>query len=111
MAIEMLVRASQDPGSSVVINELLCVGEGATQYLMKLPEAFDAAFGDLYVQMKEHHNAILIGYRAKGARHPSINPPCDTRVGGGGDLFYIASARPTELSTTERRVGKGGIST
>ncbi|KID12184.1 potassium channel protein, partial [Rhodobacteraceae bacterium PD-2] len=66
MAIEMLVRASQDPGSSVVINELLCVGQGATQYLMRLPEAFEATFGDLYTQMKERHNATLIGYRAKG---------------------------------------------
>jgi len=97
MAIEMLVRASQDPGSSVVINELLCVGQGATQYLMKLPEAFEATFGDLYTQMKEHHNATLIGYRAKGARHPSINPPGTTRV-EGGELFYIASTRLKEIT-------------
>jgi len=97
MAIEMLVRASQDPGSSVVINELLCVGQGATQYLMKLPEAFEATFGDLYTQMKERHNATLIGYRAIGAPQPSINPPSNTRV-AGGELFYIASTRLKEIS-------------
>ncbi|MFL7963865.1 ion channel [Pseudomonas kielensis] len=97
MAIEMLVRASQDPGSSVVINELLCVGQGATQYLMKLPEAFEATFGELYTRMKEQHNATLIGYRAQGARHPAINPPGTTRV-VGGELFYIASTRLKEIS-------------
>jgi voltage-gated potassium channel len=97
MAIEMLVRASQDPGSSVVINELLCVGEGATQYLMKLPDTYEATFGDMYAQMKQRHNATLIGYRAKGAQQPSINPPCATRV-QGGELFYIASTRLKEIS-------------
>ncbi|WP_347902274.1 ion channel [Pseudomonas purpurea] len=97
MAIEMLVRASQDPGSSVVINELLCVGQGATQYLMKLPDSFEGAFGELYVQLKERHNATLIGYRAKGAQQPSINPPGATRI-QGGELFYIASTRLKEIS-------------
>lgn len=97
MAIEMLVRASQDPGSSVIINELLCVGEGATQYLMKLPETFEGVFGDLYVRLKERHNATLIGYRAKGAQQPSINPPGSTRV-EGGELFYIASNRLKDIT-------------
>ncbi|AKJ98104.1 MULTISPECIES: ion channel [Pseudomonas] len=97
MAIEMLVRASQDPGSSVIINELLCVGQGATQYLMKLPERFETTFGELYTRMKEQHNATLIGYRAIGAQHPSINPPGATRV-EGGELFYIASTRLKDIS-------------
>lgn len=97
MAIEMLVRASQDPGSSVVINELLCVGQGATQYLMKLPQDYVATFGELYARMKERHNATLIGYRAKGAQQPSINPPNATRI-EGGELFYIASTRLKEIS-------------
>jgi voltage-gated potassium channel len=64
---------------------------------MKLPQDYEATFGDLYTQMKERHNATLIGYRAKGAQHPSINPPGATRI-EGGELFYIASTRLKEIS-------------
>ncbi|AZD48124.1 potassium channel protein [Pseudomonas chlororaphis] len=96
MAIEMLVRSSQDPGSSVVINELLCVGQGATQYVMRLPETYEGRFAELYVRLKEHYNATLIGYRAHGAQHPQINPHSDTRI-QGGELFYIASSRLKDI--------------
>jgi voltage-gated potassium channel len=96
MAIEMLVRSSQDPGSSVVINELLCVGQGATQYVMRLPETYQGRFAELYVHLKERYNATLIGYRARGAQHPQINPHSDTRI-QGGELFYIASTRLKDI--------------
>jgi hypothetical protein len=56
-----------------------------------------SAVGNLYTQMKERHNATLIGYRAKGARQPSINPPGATRI-QGGELFYIASTRLKEIA-------------
>lgn len=95
MAIEMLVRSSQDPGSSEVINELLSVGQGATQYRLKLPDGFEGCFGDLYLSFKQRHNASLIGYRAIGEHLPAVNPPGDTRI-RGGELFYIAAARLKE---------------
>ncbi|GAB3395290.1 potassium channel family protein [Azotobacter armeniacus] len=95
MAIEMLVRSSQDPGSSEVINELLSVGQGATQYRLKLPETFEGLFGVLYQRLKQRHNATLIGYRATGEYQPAINPPGDTPI-KGGELFYIASTRLRE---------------
>lgn len=92
MAIEMLVRSSQDPGSSVIINELLSVGQGATQYRLQLPDTFESTVGTLYRQLKDRHNATLIGYRAKDQAQPSINPANETPV-RGGELFYIAQAR------------------
>lgn len=95
MAIEMLVRSSQDPGSSVVINELLCVGEGATQYQMKLPDGFASRFGDLFLALKQDHNATLIGYRGCGAGQVAINPDNDHEL-RGGEIFYIASKRLAE---------------
>lgn len=97
MAIEMLVRSSQDPGSSVIINELLLVGQGATQYRLQLPDSFVSTVGDLYKQLKDRHNATLIGYRGKDQTQPSINPANETRV-SGGELFYIAQARLAGLS-------------
>jgi voltage-gated potassium channel len=96
MAIELLVRSSQDPGSSVVINELLSVGQGATQYRMVLPENKEGTFGELYTELKARSNATLIGYRPKGSAKTMINPPIETLV-SGGELFYIASARLKDL--------------
>lgn len=92
MAIEMLVRSSQDPGSSIVINELLCVGKGATQYRYTLRPDLSTTCGELYIRMRQEFSATLIGYRAPGATDFEINPGNDTAV-LGGEIFYIASAR------------------
>lgn len=92
MAIEMLVRSSQDPGSSIVINELLCVGRGATQYRHALDRNLNTNCGDLYIRLRQEFSATLIGYRAPGACDFEINPANETTV-QGGEIFYIASAR------------------
>lgn len=92
MATELLVRASQDPGSSAVINELLSVGQGATQYRLRLPAELRATFGELYLLFKDRYNATLIGYQSGARSVMVVNPPNSTPV-QGGDLFYIASAR------------------
>lgn len=97
MATELLVRASQDPGLSSVINELLAVGEGATQYRMPVPAGFNTSFGVLYQQLKDAHNATLIGYRPPHQAQPMVNPPNNTPV-AGGELFYIATSRLKEIA-------------
>lgn len=95
MATEMLVRSAQDPGSSLVINELLCVGDGATQYTCRLPGGYRASIGELYQRLKLDHNAVLIGYRQSTADAPHINPTNNVEV-LGGELFYIADKRLPE---------------
>lgn len=95
MASEMLVRSAQDPGSSLVISELLCVGEGATQFTCRLPNSYQSSIGHLYQSLKAEHNAVLIGYRAKGASTPQINPAASVEV-DGGEVFYIADTRLPE---------------
>ncbi len=92
MATELLVRASQDPGSTAVINELLTVGQGATQYRLRLPSELRATFGQLYLHFKDRHNATLIGYQSDADTAMTVNPPNSAPV-QGGDLFYIASTR------------------
>jgi voltage-gated potassium channel len=92
MSIEMLVRSSQDPGSSVVINELLCVGRGATQYRHALHHDLNTTCGELYIRLRREFSATLIGYRAAGAAEFEINPANATVV-QGGEIFYIASQR------------------
>lgn len=95
MATEMLVRSAQDPGSSLIINELLCVGDGATQFTCRLPDGYKDTIGDLYRALKTEHNAILIGYRATDSDTPLVNPASSIEV-AGGDIFYIADARLPE---------------
>jgi len=92
LAIEMLVRSSQDPGSSAVINELLSIGEGATQFSLGLPGSFSGTFGELFMRLKQQHNATLIGYRAAPHSTVQINPQTETRI-SGGEIFYIAEKR------------------
>ncbi|MCM2131647.1 ion channel [Larsenimonas rhizosphaerae] len=94
MSVEMLVRASQDPGSSSVITELLAVDQGATQYRTHLPTTMTGRLGDLYQRMKEEHNAILIGYMPEDGTTLLLNPHGDTHV-EGGEIFYIANERIT----------------
>lgn len=92
MAIEMLVRSSQDPGSSIVINELLCVGKGATQFRHTLQQSLHTSCEDLYIRLRQEFSATLIGYRAPGGTDFEINPANTTLV-RGGEIFYIASTR------------------
>jgi len=92
MAIEMLVRSSQDPGSSTVINELLSIGKGATQFRHALRADSQTTCGELYIRMRQEFSATLIGYRAPGAADFDINPANATVV-QGGEIFYIASVR------------------
>lgn len=92
MAIEMLVRSAQDPGSSTVINELLCIGEGATQFRHVLSPGFSITCGELYIRLRQEFNATLIGYRAPQGSHFELNPANDLRI-EGGEIFYIASTR------------------
>lgn len=96
MAVEMLVRSSQDPGSSAVINELLTVGEGATQYMTVLRPDHACTFGEIFSRLKQHHNATVIAYRAPNASIPVINPAADHPV-AGGEIFYIAANRISEV--------------
>lgn len=95
MAIEMLVRSSQDPGSSSVINELLCIGQGATQFRHVLPADFTSSCGELYVRLRQEFNATLIGYRSSANGQFEINPANDVII-RGGEIFYIASSRLQE---------------
>ena len=104
MAIEMLVRSSQDTGSSVIINELLSVGQGATQYRLLLPESYESTVGALYKQLKDRHNATLIGSAYTG---DSGDDGLKLRHGTGGKLynFIVTKFRETGM-TVEAHVAR-----
>jgi voltage-gated potassium channel len=95
LAVEMLVRAAQDPGISAVTNELLSPGEGATQYALTLPEDFPPTpFGKLFVCLKERHDATALGVSADPLGNAlKLNPATDEIVAPLHTLYYLAHRR------------------
>lgn len=95
LAVDMLVRAAQDPGISRVTADLLSINSGPTEYSLRLPHAADIArFGDLLLRFKQHYNATLLGFAREGdGGGLRLNPRFDEPVGGGDLLYYMADAR------------------
>ncbi len=95
LAIEMLVRSAQDPGVSRIVNELLSVSRGPTQYRMQLPDhVATQPFGELMAHFKYKHNATLLGIaRDLDGQGFELNPPVDASVAGGDVLYYMAARR------------------
>jgi voltage-gated potassium channel len=92
LSIEVLVRAAQDPGSSLVTQELLSVLEGPTQYSMECP--IDIPFTDIFHQAKKHFNLILLGYRLP-SKKLVLNPEPQVIVPQGAWIYYIGNQRMT----------------
>ena len=96
MALEMLVRSATDAGISRVVNELLAVNHGATQYqttLRNVPKG--STFGRLFNQAKEVHNATLLGVTSFNGEASMLNPPASRELSDGDMLFYMAHERLT----------------
>lgn len=102
LAVDMLVRAAQDPGISRLTTDLLSVAAGPAEYGLRLPAGLPpVAFGDLLLPFKRRHDATLLGL-AKGA-DPSrvlLNPRVDETVAGGDILYYMAERR-IDVATIE----------
>ena len=96
LALEMLVRSATDAGISRVVNELLAVNHGATQYqtrLKDLPKG--CTFGQLFNLAKEAHNATLLGVTSANNEANMLNPPSTRELSNGDVLYYMAYERLT----------------
>tara|TARA_Y100000296_G_scaffold41014_1_gene47290 strand:+ start:1430 stop:2485 length:1056 start_codon:yes stop_codon:yes gene_type:complete len=95
VAVEMLVKAAFDPGSSMLHHDLLSVDAGQAQFSIKIPEDSPAiSVAKLFINLKRKHNAIFIGYAPNGqVKEMVVNPPLDTTLNAGDTLFYIAERR------------------
>lgn len=94
LAVEMLVRASQDPGVSRVTTDLLSVLQGPTSFSMCLPaELPPMAFGELLIAWKRDHDATLLGYARQGEADFRLNPAFNAPVAGGDLVYYMAVQR------------------
>lgn len=95
LAVEMLVRAAQDPGTSRVTDELLSIGVGPTQFALQLPKDFPQTdFGKLFSSLKLKHDATALGIaQDRSGAGLKLNPPVSEPVFGGNILFYMARTR------------------
>ncbi|WP_163835271.1 potassium channel family protein [Spartinivicinus ruber] len=97
IAVEMLVRSAEDPGSSRVQTQLLSALSGPTQYSLKVPDHFAGTdFGKLFYYLKEHHNATAFGMAGNVAGTDLIlNPKPNTQVNRGQLIYFMAQERIT----------------
>ena len=95
VAIEMLVKAAFDPGSSMLHHDLLSIDEGQAQFSVKIPQTSPTiSVAKLFVNLKRKHAAIFIGYAPNGmVKEMVVNPSLDATLNPGDTLFYIAERR------------------
>lgn len=99
LSSEMIVRASQDPGTTEIINELLSLGEGPTQYCLKINRKLLTPFGEFQRRMKQRCDITIIAWRPKGQAKPIINPTAELLL-VEGEVYYIANKRLSEKDFT-----------
>lgn len=93
-SVDMMVRACSDPGSTRVIGKLLNSMDGPTQFSMTIPDGVKTSYGNISMNMREKHNATLLGV-AKSISGDDIicNAPNDLEVKGGNIIYYMADNR------------------
>ncbi|MBE0463614.1 MAG: ion channel [Halomonadaceae bacterium] len=101
LSIEMLVRSATDAGISRVVNELLAIGQGATQFQACLPTTLPSEqsvrYGDLMAKAKADNNVTLLGvWRPASDERQLLNPPADFAVTAGDTLYYMGDQRLSE---------------
>ncbi len=90
--VDVIARAAQDAGSSLVAGEWLSAG-GTTQYSLQVPQAAAPLRAGALAGAFRAHGALWIGYREGQGGAPVLNPPDQARIAPGTLLYYLADAR------------------
>lgn len=93
VSIEMLARASTDPGSAQLHQQLLDPTYGSSQFSSRYSGSKASVYDDLYYLFRKKYCATLIGVRPEGSKDIQINPDEGTQVNPGDTLYYIAAKR------------------
>ncbi len=89
--VDVIARAAQDAGSSLVANEWLTAG-GATQFSLRVPDDAPPLSAGKLASAFRRQSALWIGYR-DAAAIPVLNSPDDRVVAAGALLYYLADQR------------------
>jgi voltage-gated potassium channel len=93
-AVELVVRAVKDPGSSQLLSDLVShTDAGMTLFSMRWTAAQPIGFGTLAERMRGQ-GAVLVSYRSEEAQGRSGTFRfADGEIGPGDRLFYVAGQR------------------
>ncbi|MFC0676348.1 potassium channel family protein [Lysobacter korlensis] len=90
--VDVIARAAQDAGSSLVATQWLCAG-GATQFSLPMPDGVASLEAGRLAAAFRAQAALWIGYRAPGSVDPVLNPGEQAQVPAGSLLYYLADRR------------------
>lgn len=94
VSVEMMAKATMDPGSTRLHQQLLSATDGMTQYSVIYPESEPVSqVGQLYAPLKSIHRATLLAIQPPGAEHPELNPDLDSELLPGTRVYYMAERR------------------
>jgi len=103
LALEMMVRSAQDPGSSEVQRQILSPEDSPSQFCIEVPlDVEPFPYGKAFVGLKDQVDATLMGWKRNSGR-VTVNPPSSTIVKGGDLLYFVAAHRvlPHEVRWSE----------
>lgn len=90
--VDVIARAAQDAGSSLVAGEWLGAG-GPTQFSLQVPADVAPLHAAALANAFRSQSALWIGYRDGRNAAPVLNPPDHARIAAGSLLYYLADAR------------------
>ncbi|TLU61498.1 potassium channel protein [Thalassotalea litorea] len=93
VGVELIAKSAVDPGSSLLHHQLLDVAQGMTQYSLKYRGATTLQVSDIFLALKKHYQATLIGISPNGYDSLQLNPELGQSVAPQSTLYYIADER------------------
>lgn len=109
VSVEMMAKATMDPGSTHLHQQLLNATEGMTQYSVTYPDNLEAvAVADLYGPLKAVYQATLLGIQPPGEEKIQLNPGLGSRLEPGSRIFYMAETRIRNLDWSQLRQHNAG---
>ncbi|MCH9690727.1 MAG: potassium channel family protein [Gammaproteobacteria bacterium] len=101
VAVEMLAKATLDPGSSQVTMQLLDSTAGITQYSSKLSIDGTLSYAQLLRHLYLQWNATLLGIKHTAADRIDLNADKTTEVTADDIIYYISTSRLDDSALME----------
>ena len=93
VSVEMLARASVDPGSASLHQNLLDPNIDASSFSTEYKNNKSCNFGELFSNFRVQHQAIAIAVKKTNDADADINPPDTMTIAQGDIIYYIADKR------------------
>ena len=104
VSVEMMAKATMDPGSTRLHQQLLNASDGMTQFSILYPEQEPPMpLHQLYGPLKAQYSATLLGIQHPGDAHPTLNPALDEQLEPGALLYYMAERRIVAIDWQQLR--------